>query len=1457
MVEYLGAYVKRNPPSQEIYAQYLSALVWTDHEKQADALVAQWIKDGQRPDDLPPDVDARLRAAVAQALGQGYGLYTNRLDEPWLRPLADAAIYFARHPSASSVAEQIMNHYYFQQSDECRRVRKEAARMLLSEIDKLPIEQIQRLIQWVSWNDPAVEKEAWKRIADGLRRRWDAEPDWRMKARFGETLAGVLQGHAGPEPWLDFLRTQLAGAPEEYRAGFAEKLFDALLVQPWKQAHEDEAFGLLERIVGDEQPSPSRLALQVAALVRMTDRMVQARFQDRMKAISHPEKLARTELRAKQQENLRLAREGYADRLHAEMRKHQGRLAPWMNIERLYLDVLAGRRLDNVAGECWEFLGLKPAAARAPSEPGDDDGNGEMAQRLEDGLRHRYLVTIMNLAARKTAPPGLADRVLAYLDAGAKTDTDAAYWKALQYQFLVALDRPKELARRLQAWIAAGDADNGWRLTLGYLEAETGRIAEAIQLFEAVRAADELRGPDYRALADWYMAVNRRDAYDRARIDAFKVIDEYRLSQWLWGKFQPWQRYNEYGADSRQPPPRELDVEVLFAFTALFEKSSQPQNYLYQLGQFYGATRDFRLLAVLADAVMGHTAGQVYPFLQNMSGVLGEIRDEATADSVVQRIALAHKRAKTPIDQRALDLLEMLVERRAAELQNQPGPHIERALAALRRAWKREWSPGEPRLMADLLASLGRISQPQLAEEQIRELETLYKQSSAAAGAGSAEDRLHIGTVLAQTYGNYERYDQVIDLLTAALDEYQAACGGVLPAAANDPLNRLINCLENRMHHAQGERILLEQLKHPANQQQTYWLMEQLYQLYESAIGRGGEVSLGSGMELYRAVEKKIRQDLDTPDQNHRYNLVTRLCSIYRTAHVRYRPGEEVAADARRFAFDRVPGVLKRQTTNYTSIVAETASMLYGVAGVRDGLAFLIRRIETEPRWFRLNNQDGWSQHASTLDTWRTQIKDLGELEEPLLGIVTGELRRDLHSRQQRNRTMYAQYIGYFWAEKTPVFAQVADEVWAQDKSSGAACLYIANYLYDGLCYHRGRAIEILLDAHRREVLDEQGQSRLVVFLQGDQRFAESIPILEPLVDRRPDNLQYRVWLMHAYFKTGQPRQLMDLLKKTHDYFHRDNRWQEAAMAALGRSCLENQLYQQAADYLQEAIVLHQRTAPNRGIGDGTLSGYYGDQARAYAGLKKTPEAVEAAAAAVVAWGHNTGNRNAAMEALRSVLFAAPDLDAYVVRLDRQTAESGLENPIVRNAIGQVYLRMGEYARAITQLRLAAQVQPNDAETHRALLDCYDRQQDLQGAAEELLRSREASPRDIKLYEDLGNRLEKLGQAAEAERAFTSIVEVLPVEAESHQLLAELRQRQDRWADAVVQWEQVARIRSLEPTGLLGLADALIHERRWAEAADVLTKLKKKDWPARFDIPFGTLRGKIRSLEQRLEEGQR
>jgi len=133
------------------------------------------------------------------------------------------------------------------------------------------------------------------------------------------------------------------------------------------------------------------------------------------------------------------------------------------------------------------------------------------------------------------------------------------------------------------------------------------------------------------------------------------------------------------------------------------------------------------------------------------------------------------------------------------------------------------------------------------------------------------------------------------------------------------------------------------------------------------------------------------------------------------------------------------------------------------------------------------------------------------------------------------------------------------------------------------------------------------------------------------------------------------------------------------------------------------------------------------------------------------------------------------------------------------------------------------------------------------------ISSTSLSRRDIERYRDLGRRLEALERPGEAERAYTSIVEVLPNESESHALLAEIRQEQDRWPDAIAHWEQVARIRALEPTGLLKLAAAQIHERRWDDAARTVDELKSRSWPPR----FRSVQSEVRNLDREIERGRK
>ncbi len=321
--------------------------------------MAEWLAAGTKAGELSPVASARLSGAISVALGHGYYVYTDRIEEKWLAPLADVVLAIARSNERDlSPASQITGHWRFQATDECRRARRELTKILATEIDKLAPERINYLIGWIMPNDPAVPEETWQAIAKALEARWAAEKDPEIRNQLSAPLTQVLS-HVGTNELLVFLRRQLAEGPEQYRAAYALQLFNTLLSQLWSAPIEDEAFTLLERLSDAEEPA-DRLFAQVSALYRLTDAMVNARNQAGLAQIEDIEQLKRLDRREKTEEQLRLAREGFADRLKQEMPRHQGALVQWLNIERLYLDAAprnASRRsrrrmLENIAHAC-------------------------------------------------------------------------------------------------------------------------------------------------------------------------------------------------------------------------------------------------------------------------------------------------------------------------------------------------------------------------------------------------------------------------------------------------------------------------------------------------------------------------------------------------------------------------------------------------------------------------------------------------------------------------------------------------------------------------------------------------------------------------------------------------------------------------------------------------------------------------------------------------------------------------------------------------------------------------------------------------------------------------------------------------------------------------------------------------------------------------------------------------
>ena len=217
----------------------------------------------------------------------------------------------------------------------------------------------------------------------------------------------------------------------------------------------------------------------------------------------------------------------------------------------------------------------------------------------------------------------------------------------------------------------------------------------------------------------------------------------------------------------------------------------------------------------------------------------------------------------------------------------------------------------------------------------------------------------------------------------------------------------------------------------------------------------------------------------------------------------------------------------------------------------------------------------------------------------------------------------YNDYPGQFWAEREADFLRFAEEIYVQNPPSNAVVSNVADYfvlrletLWTGRSRSSGPPIG--------KFLNEHGQYKLVGYLHNRTASANRSACCKRWSKANPTTSIIAGSLMYAYFRTNRKEELLGLLKQTDAYFHQKNRWGEGPMAMLAGSCLQTELFEQSVQYYKEVIPLHEQTAPNRGIGDGTLSGYYGGEAQAFAGLKKTPEAVEAACGAIVSWGSNS-----------------------------------------------------------------------------------------------------------------------------------------------------------------------------------------------------------------------------------------
>jgi tetratricopeptide (TPR) repeat protein len=591
-------------------------------------------------------------------------------------------------------------------------------------------------------------------------------------------------------------------------------------------------------------------------------------------------------------------------------------------------------------------------------------------------------------------------------------------------------------------------------------------------------------------------------------------------------------------------------------------------------------------------------------------------------------------------------------------------------------------------------------------------------------------------------------------------------------------------------------------------------------------------VSLGEGQTLYENLLKHLLKSIETRDHNHRYQLTQQVLQVFDAAKS---VSLDFRNDFRKYAFSQLPTILERQTNNYYSIIQNTAYRLQELIDHRTALHFLIERGENYPVRLEYSWENFWNRFGYRLAELRGKTSNLGDLEPRLLKMVLAELRYELETRYSRHHTFYYKHNSYYWAAKEQDYRRTAEAVLKERSHSARSVIYVAKYLWNGLRDpHRLRAIEIMFIAHGKGQLADSDIGQLVNWLHEKGKYGESIALLEPLVKSYPNSMHYCCQLITAYSRTARIEQRDTLWTKTDKHFRSGGRWTESNVALFARCANSNSMNRRAIDTFREVIALRRRHTGNHGTRDTTLTYYYRDLAEVYVRVKNTIKAVDAISAAIVSWPNKHYEKTRLLNRLKQAIERSPDLAGFVAHCNAELKRTGQDSPLIRKTLGSVYFAKNEMEKAIEQFKLAVELQPFDIEVHEFLISAYSKTNQDDLAIQQLLTLVDIEKHNLDRFVQLAERMKD--DEAQAERAATTIVESAPNEAESHAALAKLRQTQNRWPEAIPHWQRAAELRALEPTNLVELGKAQIHEKDWDGVKKTLDRLTEKKWPSRFSI---------------------
>ncbi len=1386
------------PGDEQAHTRWLSAMLFAGRESEVDAHVRACLAEPIVAADQAQA--ARLAAAMQLVFGQGWQFYAQEIDVAQL-PVLSALLERLLDTDSPhlDLIERALGHWQFQQTDACPALRQRIVTRLLA-AQTIETTKVVRLTRWLHWAGlGAVDDATFAVVKQRLRARFDAAKDTTEADAVGSAFLSIAQQKGRTPDVAAFLRAWLARSPANAVPNLAQQLLGELFGEPWSVAVEAEVLALLPRLMQDTDDAATQRRTAGNAVRNAAHHLALMRERDLLGPVEELERLERSARRAKETAVRQQARVALAEALHAAVPAALPVLRPWLQVEALCCDARTTTSPRAVDGAARELLASTKAEAELHL------------------VRERCALVIAFLATRKGAPIELADAAVALLVGKEAAEETGIDWRAHLVRLLIALDRHDAVVATLQRFVVASEVANPWRVPLAYFLAERGELKPAVELLDAVAKLDELGADEWRVLADWRLALGDDAGFADAQRRRYAVMQDWQISQIVQAAC--------YRLQSRgEGVPGDLEPETLVALRELLRKATDPENHVQHAENLYRATKDFRTLVAFTDAILGHTPQQIYPALQRATSVFEQVHEEATCDSVLLTIAELRSKATGVTDRRALDLLEVVVARRAAKVKNQPQEHARRALQCLQAAHRDSFLPGEPALFARLLASLGMIEDGALAAEQRRQLRALH-----AANAPTDADGLAIARWFADVEWRYGQHEAAIDELRLALETYRRA-QGTLNAVADEACDLLISYYTTKQRFVDAETFLRGEVAAQPERERKDRFVLALAQLWSNALSNRGWTMIGRGAALYQGARKELQEVLFVCQPSRVPGLVSALVQLHRVAK---QAGVETSAqDLSTFALGPLFEVATRTAELSANLFSEVAQALGDLGAPRAGLELLVTRIEREPAWLQRCGQGGWQPFGYALGRLHEQSRPGGELAGRLLRVVLAALERDLTSGRSHSRALYTKSHS-FWAEHQAEFQAVADAVVARNLDSGATRLYVAEYLWHGL-EAPARAIDVLRQGESRGKLSDDGRARFVAWLSETGAAAEAVPVARALVAAHPDAVEHRCMLAKVVHAAGQVTEAAKVLAEGEQRLRAQKRLGESALAQLAHTSLECALHARTAELYAEVIALHQRGSTWRGDHNGTLAVYYGNFGRALVALARFDEAVDAACAGVVAWGPQLEYQRQALTSVQDVLAQVPDLTGWLGRYDERVQRTASDAPVLRKAIARVFASRNEHRAAVAQWRLALALQPLDEESHKELVAALDQTADKTGATQAVLAWAAAFPHRLAVYVDLGERLTQQAEKAAAERAFTSTVELLPDEAEGHRLLAAHRRNGQRFADEVLHRRRVVEIRSDEPDGLLLLAQAEVDAGARDAAFTTLQRVLDGAWDARF-----------------------